>query len=737
MTPPPEESLDQRKVFDAIPEKFDRWRLRYTPELFRFLVSRCSLGKGARCLEIGPGTGQATDFALDAGCDYTAIELGGHLAAFMRAKYENRPNFKLIEGDFERHPFERGSFDFVYSAAAIQWIEPRIAFAKSFDILKPGGYLAMFFLHSDYQTPNPALYADIQKVYDEHFRTDAPYRQRFPYLDAMKYGFETEERFSFPSTRRYTADEYIEYIGTHSDHIMLREECKDAFFGGVRDAILRHGNKIEFVDEFVLYLCRKPHDRLTPGTSRNFVKGKSVAAPRGAEPWLDTDVLVCGGGPAGVCAAIAAARNGARVLVVERGNCLGGMATRGLVGPFMTCYDKSGRTQIIRGLFNEIVERLVARGGAIHPRDCLGGTAFTSWIKVGHDHCTPFEPEALKLLLDEMCAEAGVKVLFHDDFAEPLMAGRRIVGARLFTKAGMRDVGAKVVIDATGDADVAFRAGAPTEFGDPAGRRVQPASMFFRIGNCDLAAITADIEAHLGDFYRKDGVNYRSLHWRVAEARAAGDWTLDRVSIGLFRGVREDEWSINTSRIMGVDSTDPESWSAAETVGRAQVDQIFRFFRKYVPGCADARLLCSGSTVGIRESRRILGEGRLTAEDCLEGRVPDDAILLASNSVDVHGRFGPLSNEYVAIRNGDWYGVSYRCLVPREVEGLLVAGRCLSAESEAAGAVRVMPPVMAMGEAAGTAAALCLKTGDTPRALDAGRLVAALRAQGAFLGATR
>ncbi len=374
------------------------------------------------------------------------------------------------------------------------------------------------------------------------------------------------------------------------------------------------------------------------------------------------------------------------------------------------------------------------RGGAIHPRDVLGGTAFTSWIKVGHDHCTPFEPEALKLLLDEMCAEAGVQVLFHADFAEPLMEDARIVGARIFTKAGMRDVRAKVVIDATGDADVAFRSGAPTEYGDPASGRVQPATMFFRIGNCDLAAITADIEANKDNFFRKDGVNYRSLHWRVAEAKAAGDWTLKRVSIGLFRGVKEDEWSINTSRIMGVDSTNPESWSDAEAEGRRQVDQIFRFFRKYVPGCANARLLCSGSTVGIRESRRIVGEYRLTTEDCIEGRVPPDSVFVASNSVDVHGRFGPLSNEYVPIRNGNWYGVPYRCLLPRKIEHLLVAGRCLSSDSEAAGAVRVMPPCMAMGEAAGTAAALCAKSGTAPRNLDFALLAATLKERGAFLG---
>lgn len=460
----------------------------------------------------------------------------------------------------------------------------------------------------------------------------------------------------------------------------------------------------------------------------------SSLIPRPSSLATSYDVAVMGGGPAGSCAAIAAARNGAKTLVVERGNCLGGMATRGLVGPFMTCYDKNGANQVIRGLFEEIVERMVAKGGAIHPKDCRAGTAFTSWIKVGHDHCTPFEPECLKLVLDEMCAEAGVTVLFHADFVEPLMDGATIRGVRLFTKGGMRDVGAKIVIDATGDGDVAFRAGVPTEFGDSAAKRVQPASMFFRIGNCDLKAITADIEANKDNFYRKDGVNYRSLHWRVAEAKAAGDWNLKRVSIGLFRGVKEDEWFINTSRLMGVNSTDPESWSAAETEGRKQVDQIFRFFRKYVPGCKDARLLCTGSTVGVRESRHIYGEYRLTVDDCLHGRRPPDTILCAANSVDIHGRFGPMSNQYMTVQDGDYYGVPYRCLVPLKVENLLVAGRCLSATSEAAGAVRVMPPVMAMGQAAGTAAALCLKTGATPRTLDTARLVATLKAQKAFLG---
>ena len=446
----------------------------------------------------------------------------------------------------------------------------------------------------------------------------------------------------------------------------------------------------------------------------------------------ETDVLVAGGGPAGVCAAIAAARNGASVLLVERGNCLGGMATRGLVGPFMTCYDKTGSVQIIRGLFNEIVERLVARGGAIHPKDCRAGTAFTSWIKIGHDHCTPFEPEALKLLLDEMCAEAGVKVLFHTTFVEPVLDGRRAAGARLFGKGGFRRVAAKVVVDATGDGDYAYRAGVPCTLGDGNGR-LMPATMFFHICNIDSDRLIADIEANRHTFHKKDGVSYRGFHWYVTKAIAAGEWDLPRRCLNMYRGVGPDVWLVNNGRIPGVDATDSESLSRAEVEGRRQTKVMMDFLHKYVPGCERAVLMSTGSTVGIRETRHVAGEATLRVEDVLNGVVPKDSILLAANSVDVHGgKDNPMVSSYRTI-NANWYGVSYRCLVAKGVENLLLAGRCLSGEPAAAGAVRVMPPCMAMGQAAGTAAALALQGGVTPRTLDATKLVATLRVQKAFL----
>ncbi len=427
------------------------------------------------------------------------------------------------------------------------------------------------------------------------------------------------------------------------------------------------------------------------------------------------DVFVAGGGPAGVCAAVAAAREGAVTVMAEQGGCAGGMATQGLVGPFMTCYDKDGENMIIKGLFSEIVDRLVKKGGAVHPSQVRMGTAFTSWIQTGHDHVTPFDPEMLKLVLDEMLEEAGVQVLYHTAFTEPVMENKKVTGVILHSKSGFERIITKVVIDCTGDGDVAYRAGVTCELGDEKRNLIQPATLFFRICNVDTGAVEADIEKNKKNFYRKDGVNYRSFHWWVSEARKHGDWNLDRVSIGLYRGVKPDEWFVNTSRVMGVDSTDNRSLSKGEMEGRRQAEEILNMIRTYIPGCGDAKLMSTASVLGIRESRHIRGEYRLTLEDILQGKVPDDRVLVCSNSVDVHGRFGPKSNEYLTIENGEYYGIPYGCLVPWEVDGLLVAGRCISAESQAAGAVRVMPPVMAMGQAAGIAAALSVKTGEEAR----------------------
>lgn len=447
---------------------------------------------------------------------------------------------------------------------------------------------------------------------------------------------------------------------------------------------------------------------------------------------LTADVLVIGGGPAGLCAAIAAARSGADVLLIEQNGYCGGMATAGLVAPFMTCYDSGGETMLIRGLFAEIIDRLVARGDALHPSTIPASSAFTSYIGPGHIHVTPFRAEGLKLLADRMLTEAGVRVLYHATFVDAIAVGERVDRVIVNLRNGLHAITAKVIVDCSGDGDCAAAAGADFVMGNGAGR-IQPATMFFRIGGVDSAKVDADIAANRDNFYRRDGVNYRSMHWWVERARQAGDWTLDRVSIGLFRGVDEDEWSINTSRVMGVDATDSASLTRGEMVGREQVDEIFRFLRKYVPGCENARLLQSGATLGIRETRHVVGTETLAVDDILDCRVPESSIMVAGNSVDVHGRFGPRSNEYITIPAGRCYGIPYGTLTPVGFANLLVAGRCISAESDAAGAIRVMPPCMGLGQAAGAAAALAVQTSGDTRELNTAILRERLREQNVFL----
>ena len=447
---------------------------------------------------------------------------------------------------------------------------------------------------------------------------------------------------------------------------------------------------------------------------------------------ISGDVIVVGGGPAGMCAALAAAREGMQVVLVEQGGCCGGMATRGMVGPFMTSYDRKGERMIIRGIFEDIVNRMVERGYAIHPRDVRAGTGFTSWIVLGHDHVTPFEAEGLKLVIDDMLEEAGVKVLYHTDFIQPEMNGDTATGVIVHSKRGFERISGKVVIDCTGDGDVAVAAGVPFELGNEELGLIQPVTMFFHICNADEKLMDEDIKKNLHNFYRKDGVNYRSFHWRVSEARENGDWNLKRVSIGLFRMPKPDEWCVNTSRIMHINATDNEDLTKAEIEGRRQAEHIMNFLRKYVPGCENIKLKATASHIGVRETRHIRGDYRLTADDLIAAKVPEDSILIAANSVDVHGRFGPTSNEYTPIE-GDYYGVPYRSLLPQGVNQMLIAGRCVSADSTAAGAIRVMPPCMAMGQAAGTAAALAVKTGKTVREIDVQALRARLVENGAVL----
>ncbi len=251
--------MEFRKIFDTIPEQFDKFRPRYSRELFRFLIDNVSVGPDKTVLEIGPGTGQATDPILMTGCDYNAIELGEHLFEKMREKYGKYPNFHIVNDDFITHDFGKRRFDLIYSAATIQWIPEEIAFSKTYELLKPGGTLAMMLTRADYRTPNEKLYEEIQKLYDKYYKPDIPYTHgSFKYDHASDYGFVDFEEHDFYGKREMDSDEYVSFCGTHCDHIVIPEPIKTEFFDGLRNAVINNGGKIVFEDTYVLYLTKKP-----------------------------------------------------------------------------------------------------------------------------------------------------------------------------------------------------------------------------------------------------------------------------------------------------------------------------------------------------------------------------------------------------------------------------------------------------------------------------------------------
>lgn len=252
--------MEYRKVFDTIPEQFDKYRPKYSQELFYNLIEYAKIGPGKKVLELGPGTGQATDPILNTGCEYHAIELGEHLFEKMKEKYGDRSNFNIVNDDFITHDFGDQKFDVIYSAATIQWIPEEVAFSKTFSLLKEGGVLAMLLTSGDYKSSNEALYQDIQKIYENYFKPEKLYKDMkapFNHQHATNYGYVDFEKREFYGRREMTADQYVAFSGTHCDHMVIPEPYNTQFFEGLRNAVLAHGNKIVFDDTYVMYLARK------------------------------------------------------------------------------------------------------------------------------------------------------------------------------------------------------------------------------------------------------------------------------------------------------------------------------------------------------------------------------------------------------------------------------------------------------------------------------------------------
>jgi FAD dependent oxidoreductase len=418
----------------------------------------------------------------------------------------------------------------------------------------------------------------------------------------------------------------------------------------------------------------------------------------------EADVLVVGGGSAGWSAATAAARQGVQTILIEQYGFLGGMMTAGAVGcvcgPY-TCAPGSTRTQIVFGLCGEFMRRMESRGAGFK-----------------HLHRFQVDHHQAKVVLDEMTGGAGVRPLYHSFCVGALTAGRTLRGAVIENKSGRQAVLARVLVDATGDGDLAARAGAPFEKGDAQGRLQGPTYIF------DMAGVAVE---------RAAAVPPEELRRLMEDAVLAGDWALPRLTGSFSPLPQHGTVHVNMTRVYGVDGTDAESLTRADVEGRRQALRYAEFLRARVPGFEQAYLSGLGPQIGIRETRRIMGEYVLTGEDVLGARSFEDGICKAAWPIELHDAEGPETRRD-HLQGDAFYQIPYRCLVPLHVEQLLVAGRCLSSTREGNGSARVMAYAMAMGEAAGTAAAMSVRLGVAVRRLDTRALRRQLERQGAVLG---
>lgn len=419
------------------------------------------------------------------------------------------------------------------------------------------------------------------------------------------------------------------------------------------------------------------------------------------EVFGEYDVVVLGGGPSGVCAAVSAARQGAKVLLVESMPALGGMATSGLVGPFMTCYDREGEERIVGGLFTEIVDRLNKYSAVIPPEEAESPSIYTSFIERYHRHVTPFHSFYLEIVLDELVRQAGVEVLCYTKFADCIVQDNAIKYVLLTAEQGLLCVSAKIFIDCTGNASVAEKAGVPTYKGDEECGIPQPGTLMFEV-------IGADDEKYAAFASRPER------------------------PIKVYKTPANGRYKVNHYHVYNVDAADSKSLTDAHSMARHQVTEAYAVLHEKTPGFENSEISAVAPVLGIRESRHIEGEYKITVQDVSNGTKFDDRIAVYGFGMDVHNRNKAESGNF-KIEVAEKYYIPYRSLLPKNCYNLLVAGKTLSCESQAVGGMRCMPAAMAMGQAAGTAASLAVNCSVSLRDVDIECLQNELKKQGAII----
>jgi hypothetical protein len=411
------------------------------------------------------------------------------------------------------------------------------------------------------------------------------------------------------------------------------------------------------------------------------------------------DVIILGGGTAGVIAAIAAARNGAKTLVIEKNSYLGGTAVTGV--PFLGMYD--GRDKRVNaGIPQEFVERIVAEGGSLD--GCFGAT----WMDNDNRFSiTPFEPEIYKYVAQEMILAAGAEIFFHTIFSDVKLASDTLTAVEVVNKSGKNQYRAKVFIDTTGDADVAHRCGVPMM------EKVekQNASILFKLGNVDMHEFLESLKDSKGvsgwqKWHNRILVGPRLDNDQEGPIHIAGHLAGENGREITFTSVSliSNEVYINATRTVDIDGTNADDLSRAEISERRNVHQVVKLFKANVPGFENSHLVYT-APIGIRESRNIIGEYVLQKEDVVSGRQFEDSVARGAYPIDIHDPAGGRT-KFIFINDHGSYSLPFRCFLPKGVSNLLVAGRCLSATHEAMGSARIMGSVMSQGQAVGTASAI-------------------------------
>lgn len=443
------------------------------------------------------------------------------------------------------------------------------------------------------------------------------------------------------------------------------------------------------------------------------------------------EVLVAGGGPAGIGAAIAAARSGVKTMLIERYGFPGGNLTTAMVNPFFTFHDEKGN-QVIRGIAEEFVDRMKQMGAS------LGHVADLTFDNAS---MTPFDAERAKIILIEMLEEAGVEMLFHTWIVDANVVNGVVESVIIENKSGRQAICPQYIVDCTGDADVAAFSGVPFAKGKDEDGSMQPATLYFRVGGVDVAQLRNWMKKNrdlLKDspcdeqIDKQKAIAFLGMNSLVQQEKETGMLDSEVAPrILMYELPIPGVFSVNTTRIQNIDGTKTADITRAEIALRKQVIEVHTFIRKYIGGFENSYIHDSGIQVGIRETRRIVGDYVLTEQEVLNSASFEDGIACGTFAIDIHP---PHGKKQIFTGSGkSVYEIPYRCLIPKDLSNLLVAGRPISATHIAHGSIRVMVTCTAMGQAAGVAVAMASRQKCSTREIDIKQLRRELVKQGQYL----